>query len=395
MDDLLDGLDNIPEIMKQIQGSPTRGRRKGDNSTKDACPQIVIQHPITSFHPVLSVRTTQSFNVTAALNPENENIVAEKFALQADKVLQHLSDLRSSRAKKTRSVAELASEALPQFDQLLEKAGDADVFRQYDVLRRGKITYDDFHDIVVSCNTGFTKKECYALAHELDKGKTGLIKYNQIVDTLKDIDAKMAVEKHVSQNQAANEPPSPPARSDRPDRERRAAAVPRPDSSVPAGRKYFGADGNAPIALAAAGAMPPAPGDVPLLPSEIIRVSDLSPSYSSPIKKKQTAAEQQDNQKLKIGSYNPKYFGSNMHGLLRHDEMKKPRSSSAPPLRLQGPATAEGAIAKEYSRRNQSTHRVIQKHDYGSKKVALSKAAAEKLKSEFKPEAVPAEKASR
>jgi Ca2+-binding EF-hand superfamily protein len=373
MEDLLDGLDNIPEIMKQIQCSPTRGRSK--------------------------VRATQSFNVTAALHPDDENIVAEKFSLQADRVLKHLSDLHAGGGRgRPRSVQQLAAEALPQWDALLEKAGDAEVFRQYDVLRRGKITYGDFNDIVVSCNTGFSKAETHALALELDGGRTGLIRYHDIVSSLKTLDAKMAQE-HRTKPALSDHTPKPQKELQIPSHYREGTYARKADHGEGEGVGEGAGAGELGGRREPAGgsrrtpAPPPqrrAPSsasreqDPPMLPSEVISVKSLSPSYPpSPIKRQGQGRGEGEGEAdtsgkiIPLGTYNPKYFGSTMHGVLNMDVSRRERAHSAPPVRLPGPPTAEGAISKEFSRRNHSTHHVILRHDYGDKKKAAALRHAE------------------
>ena len=246
----------------------------------------------------------------------------------------------------------------------MEKAGNADIFRQYDVLRRGKITYEDFHNIVVSCNTGFTRTETDALAHELDKNRTGLIKYNQIVESLKSLDAQMAVE-----NKLLKAPTPSRVIKDRDAHlqisdHKRVPYVPRSNVDYPPSKEEKQTVENS---------------ELPVLPSEIVRVESLAPSYPlSPMKTKTAAktTENIDSERMLLGSYNPKYFGSSMNAIFNHDLNRRERARSAPPVRIQGPSTAEGTIAKEYSRRNRSTQHVIQKGDYGNKRESMNKRKA-------------------
>ena len=291
----------------------------------------------------LIVSSCQSLNIEAVLHPDDEHSVARKFALQADRVMQHLEELK---ARKNANPPEPKLDQLPEekISGLLEKAGSENVFRQYDVHRRGHITYDDFHTIVNSAASGLSKRESIALAHELDKNRTGVIRYDQIVDTLKNIDAHKVLKGSVSAGGKSNQSSSKQTNI----QETRPLQVSSGDQHATVNAAdYF----------------------VPSVPSysadEVIHVSSLDPTYKPTIKESEASSSsfEFDDTRHDRVRYHPDYFGSTQAHEVFHanNEPRAKRSHSAPTTgRLRRvPPTEEGAAQVVNFRHNTISRQMI------------------------------------
>lgn len=126
-----------------------------------------------------------SYNVESALKPDDDSVVTKKYSKQADLLLGHLKHIKVHReldkeTKCSKSVSEAAAAALRGIE-----AAETNPFAAYDVCRRGEISYNDFAEITKShLQDPLTLKETLALARELDKNRTGTIKYANIDESL-------------------------------------------------------------------------------------------------------------------------------------------------------------------------------------------------------------------
>ncbi len=292
----------------------------------------------------------QSLNVEAVLHPDDEHSVAKKFALQADRVMQHLTELK---ARKNANPPEPKLDQLPEdkIAGLLEKAGSENVFRQYDVHRRGLITYDDFHTIVNSAASGLSKRDSIALAHELDKNRTGVIRYDQIVETLKNIDAHKVLKGSTGAKSSQSSS--------------KQASVQEAPQVQEIGTKNLVVDTEYFV-----------PSVPAYSPGDVIRVTSLDPSYKPAPKQPVAQPAELDSARRVRGLYNPKYFGSDQTHEVFHeiDEPRARRSRSAPAAgrSRRAPPTEEGAAQVANFRHNTTSNQVIVPINAGLRQRPLS-----------------------
>lgn len=141
-----------------------------------------------------------SHNVESLLKPDDDTVVAKKLADQAELLLGHLKHLKvnhelDKKAQASKTIAEAAEATLKGI-----RAADSNPFAPYDVCRRGEISYHDFAEITkAQRQNALSLRETQALARELDKSRTGMIKYRSIEESLRKL---------------ADAPPTRPAEAD-------------------------------------------------------------------------------------------------------------------------------------------------------------------------------------
>ena len=121
---------------------------------------------------------------------------SKKMVWQASKVLAELAKMDDTRKappqRQLRDIASIAKETMTRksTDRVVGQSGN--IFKNYDLSRSGKVTYDDFQQALLAKNAGLTKKEAIELAFALDKDKTGVLEYNTMVERLSDIETAPA-----------------------------------------------------------------------------------------------------------------------------------------------------------------------------------------------------------
>ena len=286
-------------------------------------------------------------NIEEILHPDDHDAVAKKFSLQADKVMKHLSRFKNNNNKNDGAFAKKDRNPKEKIRAVIDTVDKDDIFRQYDVHRRGIISYDDFRQIITSSSSGFTAKDTDVLLQELDKNSTGVIRYEKIVDNLKGLDARLFLTKQPQKQHVASVIPSTDVSG---------AAVAAAlsfdqgsttdDFSAPRSREM-------PLEVAAQSK------------DDIINVEVLDPSFNSfsPLKTQGKFLEQYaEISERGRNPYNPSFFGGDelrkVFHLQRepfHIERENRRATSAPPLGRRAPKTTEGSAQIQNRLRNDYT----------------------------------------
>jgi hypothetical protein len=135
-------------------------------------------------------------------NTNAEKVRFERISDQASKVLSHLEEVCNI-DQKQENMSTIASKAIER----LEKKDMKDFFKRIDINRRGKISFKDFNDTLISASANVSKDDAYHLATKIDKNKTGSIDYMSIIDALKEV--SVSEKPTISPQSIVEQPPSP------------------------------------------------------------------------------------------------------------------------------------------------------------------------------------------
>lgn len=143
---------------------------------------------------------------------ENQSVTiqSKKMVWQASKVLQELAKMddvkKPPKNRELHEIASIAKETLSResTDRVVGRCDN--IFKNYDLSRRGVVTYDDFQQALLAKNAGLTKKETIELAFALDKHKTGVLDYRSLATSLSAIESS-------SKSQSLPLPASPSSNS--------------------------------------------------------------------------------------------------------------------------------------------------------------------------------------
>eukprot|EP01038_Epipyxis_sp_PR26KG_P007172 gene7172-9781_t len=177
LQELVDCFDDIPSLMSKISHS----------NVKLAPNRFQVIEPNQSFGMDLALRGNQS--VTSLDGNHNHRL--DRMAKQTIKVIDHLATIPDSPLKKPiRNVKETSAIAKEKL-QKYSKNNNVDIkklYLPYDVHRKGRVTYKEFSEALVAASSGIGSEEAHILASNLDNKKTGTIKYENILDALKDLE---------------------------------------------------------------------------------------------------------------------------------------------------------------------------------------------------------------
>lgn len=135
-------------------------------------------------------------------NTHAEKVRFERISDQASKVLEHLEEVCKI-DQKQENISTIADKALNK----LENKDMKEFFKRLDINKRGKISYKDFNDTLISTCANLSKDDAYHLATKIDKNKTGSIDYMNILNALKEVSS---LERPTVSPQSIIEQPSSP-----------------------------------------------------------------------------------------------------------------------------------------------------------------------------------------
>jgi Ca2+-binding EF-hand superfamily protein len=179
---LVDSYEDIPAMMHRIHDG---------NSEKT-----------TRFHPAVApnqlVQAEQALRGHSKVDSRTADFASmARMARQAKKVMNHISSLPASSASsstplgpssrlKSRSISDSAHIAMQKLESLQKSGVDLSRFySQYDVHKRGRVSYKDFADTMMHLCSGVNKQDLYSVAAAVDAQKTGSVSYDNLLSSLK------------------------------------------------------------------------------------------------------------------------------------------------------------------------------------------------------------------
>jgi Ca2+-binding EF-hand superfamily protein len=177
---LVDSYEDIPAMMHRIRDS---------NVDK-----------ISRFHPAMatnqSVQAEQALRGYSKVDSKTADFArVARMAQQAKKVLNHISSLPTTKSSapsspssrfQNRSISDCAHIAMQKLECLQQSGVDLNRFySQYDVHKRGRVSYKDFADTMMHLCSGVNKQDLYSVAAAVDAQKTGSVSYDNLLSSLR------------------------------------------------------------------------------------------------------------------------------------------------------------------------------------------------------------------
>lgn len=174
MQELVNSFDDLPRMMYNMQ----KTSKKAPQFNSEHNGSLAVDAALREFKPV------------SCNDPKNQHKIG-RMAEQAKRVLQHLSNLPGTQNEypQPRGIGEVSNIAREKLESFKEKGMPLDkMYSQYDVQRKGTVTYNEFSSSLIAASSGLQKHETDSLAKSLDRNKTGSIEYKSIMSALKQIE---------------------------------------------------------------------------------------------------------------------------------------------------------------------------------------------------------------